>query len=295
MQDRGPEFVAFGVQVQSVGAVDLGAGLSGGAEQFGVGVDVVQGYALFGGSLHIRFDEAIAFDELRFFFPAGDGGVHRDVDDARFRQGGVDFVDEGFVVFQDRFGSLAGVDVVAAGIEDDHFGFVGQDYPRGVAHAVGDLRAAEAAIDHFQFREVFGQGCPEADARTSDEEDRVGRRRSLFVRGFEGDDLGFEGRFPGLLGDRRGLRSGVGLLCGYGSGKAPERGTDQIWDGWHDGRDLLCTVYRNRLDLLRVYGLREVSDRCVFGRGEILGARSIRFGESCETPSLDLRSGGSVA
>ena len=77
-----------------------------------------------------------------------------------------------FVVFEDLFGSLSGSDVVVAFVEDDEFGFVGQDDAMGKFDGVGGLRAAEAAVDYGQVGEGF-TGSPHANAGGADKQNGV--------------------------------------------------------------------------------------------------------------------------
>jgi hypothetical protein len=102
--------------------------------------------------------------------------------------------------------TLAGVDVVAAGVHHDQGRLMGRQDPIGVAHRVLDLRPAESAVDHLMGREVLGQVVPHADAGAADEHHPGPRALGQpTVHRFEVADLPLEraGR-PGLTRVGRG-------------------------------------------------------------------------------------------
>ena len=118
----------------------------------------------------------------------GAGAPHRrhpDAVDACLGQGGVDLGDEGAGGIADLFGSFAGAEVVAAGVEEDGLGRVGQHDAVGVVQHVGQSRAAETAVDHAMLRKILADIRPTPRIRPADEKDAALGRRRGGIGGFE--------------------------------------------------------------------------------------------------------------
>src|SRR5208282_2819976 len=74
--------------------------------------------------------------------------------------------------------------------------------------AVGDLAAAEAAVEHLVFREVLGKRLPHADGGGADEQDRLLGRRVGTIGCLEGLDFLFPTQAAGLFrGNKLGRRT----------------------------------------------------------------------------------------
>ncbi len=109
-------------------------------------------------------------------------------------------------------------EVVLPGVEDDGAGQVPADQPPEVAIHVGDLRPAEAPVDHRQRGHVGLQAGPQADAGIPYEDDAAGRLRRGAVELGETADL---------LGERQ--LGGVGHHGAHGDGEK-QKGHAEVMD-----------------------------------------------------------------
>ena len=109
-------------------------------------------------------------------------------DDPRRGQFGVYQLDEPTIVAEDLGGRLATSHVVVSGVEDDELGRIRQDDAVGEMNDIGDVRAAEATIDHGQFGKRLVR-APHPNAGAAHKENRLGRHGVLAVRGREAIDL----------------------------------------------------------------------------------------------------------
>ena len=169
-QQSAPDLVALAVQVQLVGEEQFGLRQALAIQKRRGGVEVVQS-AVLAAELP---DHRIRFAHHGPQRPAAPAGLDADKDNPGLGQLRMDQPGECPVVLENLPGALARRDVVVAGVKDDHPRFVWQHNPPGVVIDVGDLRAAEPAIDHRQFRETF-TGRPQPDARTAHKQNGVGR------------------------------------------------------------------------------------------------------------------------
>ena len=101
------------------------------------------------------------------------------------------FFHEGPEVCEDLLWRLAGVDVIAAGIEQDQTRLVRQHDAVGKENAVRELRAAKAPVEHAMVREISREGGPLPNARAADKDDASFFRRMLAIGGLESRDLFF--------------------------------------------------------------------------------------------------------
>ena len=189
------------------------------------GVDVDEPGVLFlfrqGGEVAVELVEVNPLGLAR----RGTGGGHED-------HGGVGIrLAQASEVFPDAldggFGWIAGVDVVAAAVEDHHARVVGQGDAVHVAEDLGGIRAAEAAVDGRVGLHFFGDVFPHPQRAGAAEQERVLRRWVGLVLLLEGFDV--LGHAQGLLGERLadgGLLGGLGggLFGGLGGVRAEERG-----------------------------------------------------------------------
>ena len=198
----GPDLVAPGVHVQTVVEEQLGPRLAIGAEHRSGGVDVGEPCVAVDESVDESFDECVRLLHLGPKRPAGEARLHGQIDDLGVGELGVDQLDKLPKVARHLIGRLAVGNVVVAGVEYDRPGGVLEHDPRCEMVHVGSVRAAEAAVDHRELGEALSR-LPQADARATDEEDRVFRRGILPVPGFEGRDVGSETRGIGVGFARR--------------------------------------------------------------------------------------------
>src|SRR6516162_10049225 len=96
--------------------------------------------------------------------------------------------DESAEVGGDALRHFAGGDVVVTGVEDDQTRLVLEGDPRREMHGVGQVRAAETAIERGHPAEGLRQ-VPAADAGAADEDDAIFRRWRLAVALLEGGDV----------------------------------------------------------------------------------------------------------
>jgi nicotinate-nucleotide pyrophosphorylase (carboxylating) len=179
-----PEFVTLAVHMQAVFEEELRTGIAFFIKHDWEDVDVVQEI----GVADVGFDEAIGFDDFIFVLPAGDAWFDGDKKNVGLRKGPVSFLHEGFEIVENILGGF-GREIVVTGVEDDRFGRVRFNDAVEVVINVGNLRAAEAAIDHGILREIRGDGFPDAEAGAANEEKRIGGRCVRFIAEFKVADL----------------------------------------------------------------------------------------------------------
>ena len=88
------------------------------------------------------------------------------------RQGFAQLGDEGFEVLENSFRAQALRDVIVAGVEENFPRLIGDDDAFGQRRRIGDDGTAKPPPYDLLVRKAFGEVGPEADARTSDEENR---------------------------------------------------------------------------------------------------------------------------
>ena len=81
----------------------------------------------------------------------------------------MDLADEVFVISEDLIDGLAGIQVVAAGAEEDGPWGIRNNDPVRELRRIGDLRATKATIDRLVLRVILGQRLPADDRRGADE------------------------------------------------------------------------------------------------------------------------------
>ena len=120
--------------------------------------------------------------------PAG-AGLDGEDDDLGVGQRGLDELHESVEIRQHLRRGLARGDVVVAGVEHDDARGILRDDPRREVDRIGQLRAAEAAVDRRQVGEGLRQ-LPHADGGAADENDGVARGRvGAILRLESGDGL----------------------------------------------------------------------------------------------------------
>ena len=89
--------------------------------------------------------------------------------------------DEGLEILEHPFGAFAGGDVVVSGVKHYFSRTMRRDETIEISDGIGDMRAAKAAIDRWNIREIRFQSFPQADAGASDEQDRAFGRGRLTI------------------------------------------------------------------------------------------------------------------
>src|SRR6266581_941477 len=103
----------------------------------------------------------------------------------------MDFMDECFEILKDLCRRFTAIDIVAAGAEENHPGLIGKNDSFRELSGIGDLGAAESAINHRFGWEVLGEGFPKTDGGGADKEDGCFGRRIGKVDLLEGRDFAF--------------------------------------------------------------------------------------------------------
>ena len=130
----------------------------------------------------VGLDQLVGVARLRDQCGAQRARLDRQVGDPGLRQLAVHRLDEALEAGQHVGRRRAFGEVVVAGIDDHQARLVRQHQLRDVLGAVGQARAAEAALrDDRQCLEVLLEAVPQADRRAADEEHAAGLRRLLPV------------------------------------------------------------------------------------------------------------------
>src|SRR5205823_1051376 len=176
LNDKGYELWALVVQVQAVRPEQLPPRLALGTQHRLDHVNVGQPLV----RLAEPFDQGVRAALLLRQSLAGGAGLDRNERHPRLRQLLVHGPDERLEVIGHLLRAAADRQVVVAGVEDHQPRLVLEDGAGDEVRAVGDGRAAEAAVDGRQIRERRLE-VPEADAGAAHKDDPVLRRRLLGV------------------------------------------------------------------------------------------------------------------
>ena len=191
------------VGVDAVSDPEVFASMAVGGEHGVPEVDEMEPGLGMGGD--IILDELIGGFPARGFVPTAGAGSETGKGDGHGGLDGADLGDKRFEVGQHLIGGFADMDVVAADVEHDEAGVIGQDEPGGIIDEVRSLKGIDAAVDDGVSGEVLIDGFPAVELGVADKENGVGGRRGGSVGGFvAADDL-----LEAVL-----RRVGLGLGCG---------------------------------------------------------------------------------
>ena len=156
------------------------------------------------------------------------------------------------------FGWVAGVDIIAAALEDDHTRVVRQRDTIHVAEDLGREGATEAAVDHRVGLHFIADVLPHTQGAGAGEEQGMLRRRVGLIGGFEGGDV--LGHAQRLLGQGNVGLGDVGREGGDGEKAGEESFHIERGRGWGRGMKRQGGEEGNKMEDRRARG-RE-AERC---------------------------------